>query len=169
MFRFAFIKDGIDFMEKIFISACLMGENVRYDGGHQSLAHQAITQWKQEDRIISGCPECLGGLTVPRAPAEIQQSTRQKKQKVITINNEDVTDNFHNGALKTLEICLKYQIKYALLKESSPSCGSTTIYDGTFSNKKIKGQGVTAQLLTQNGITVFSEKTIEGLITQMKG
>lgn len=159
-------------MEKIFISACLMGENVRYDGGHQSLAHQAITQWTQENRIISGCPECLGGLPIPRAPAEVQQGnqqgTLQEKQKIITIKNEDVTDNFHNGALKTLNICLKHQIKYALLKESSPSCGSTAIYDGTFSNTKIKGQGITAQLLTQHGITVFSEKTIEILITQIK-
>lgn len=151
-------------MEKVFISACFMGEKVRYDGGHQSLTHQTIAQWKQENRLISGCPECLGGLSVPRDPAEIQQAN----QKIITINNEDVTDNFHKGALKALEICLKNKVKYALLKESSPSCGSTTIYNGEFSNTKIKGQGVTAALLAEHGIMVFSEKTIKALIAQIQ-
>jgi len=154
-------------MEKIFISACFMGENVKYDGGHQSLTHQAIILWKQEKRLVSGCPECLGGLSVPRDPAEIQQGNRLGNQKIITINNEDVTDSFHKGALKTLDICLKNEIKFALLKESSPSCGSTMIYDGSFSNVKIQGQGVTAQLLTNHGIAVFSEKTIEALIAQV--
>lgn len=151
-------------MEKIFISACFMGENVRYDGGHQSLTHQAIIQWKEQNRLVSGCPECLGGLPVPRPPAEIQQ----KNQNIITITGKDVTDSFHSGALKALEICLKHNIKYALLKESSPSCGSTTIYNGLFSNTKIEGQGVTAQLLTKHGITVFSEKTIDVLITKIE-
>ncbi|XPF92996.1 DUF523 domain-containing protein [Colwellia sp. RE-S-Sl-9] len=147
-------------MEKIFISACFMGENVRYDGGHQSLTHQSIEKWKKENRLISGCPECLGGLPVPREPAEIQQ----KDQKIITIQGVDVTDNFHDGALKTLSVCLKNNIKFALLKESSPSCGSNTIYNGEFSNTKIMGQGVTTQLLTKHNITVFSEKTLDALI-----
>jgi uncharacterized protein YbbK (DUF523 family) len=155
-------------MDRIFISACFMGENVRYDGGHQSLLNHAlfaetIETWKQEKRLLSGCPECLGGLPVPRDPAEIQQES----QKIITVNNTDVTESFHQGALKALDLCLKHNIKYALLKESSPSCGSHTIYDGTFSNTKISGQGVTAQLLIQHNIQVFSEKNIADLIAQI--
>lgn len=140
-----------------------MGENVRYDGGHQNLTHDSIEKWKKEKRLISGCPECLGGLSVPREPAEIQQ----KNQRIITIQGVDVTDNFHDGALKTLSICLKNNIKLALLKESSPSCGSNTIYNGEFSNTKIIGQGVTAQLLKNHNIKVFSEKTIDMLIEQI--
>lgn len=155
-------------MEKIFISACFLGENVKYDGGHQpllkeSLFYKTIEKWKKEDRLISGCPECLGGLSVPRDPAEIQQDD----QRVITINNADVTDNFNRGALKTLDICLDNNIKFALLKESSPSCGSHYIYDGTFANTKVVGQGVTTQLLEKHHIHVFSENTIEALINHI--
>jgi len=152
-------------MDKIFISACFMGENVRYDGRNQSqdkntLFSKAIEKWRKEQRLVSGCPECLGGLSVPRDPAEIQQ----KNQRVITINNTDVTEQFYQGALKTLNICLENKIKFALLKESSPSCGSHYIYNGDFSNTKIKGQGVTTKLLLEHGILVFSEKNIESLI-----
>ena len=152
-------------MKKIFISACFMGEKVRYDGGHQLLSHDSlfyktVQKWKNENRLISGCPECLGGLPVPRAPAEMQQVS----QKIITVNGDDVSESFHIGALKALDICLENNIKFALLKESSPSCGSNTIYNGEFSKTKIAGQGVTAQLLTQHKIKVFSENTIEQLI-----
>ena len=150
-------------MEKIFISACFMGEKVRYDGGHQALSHQMIKKWQTEKRLVSGCPECLGGLTVPRAPAEIQSNN----QKVITIQGVDVTNKFTKGAEKALELCIQYKIKFALLKESSPSCGSNTIYNGAFSNTKIVGQGVTAKLLTEHNIQVFSENTIESLIIQI--
>lgn len=155
-------------MERIFISACFLGENVKYDGGHQqllkeSLFYKTIEEWKKEDRLISGCPECLGGLSVPREPAEIQQVDR----RVITIKNADVTDNFHRGALKTLAICLENNIKLALLKESSPSCGSHYIYDGTFAKTKIVGKGVTTQLLEKHHINVFSENTIEALINHI--
>ena len=157
-------------MDKIFISACFMGENVRYDGGTQSqskniLFSKTIKKWKKDQRLVSGCPECLGGLSVPRDPAEIQQEI----QRVITINNTDVTEQFYQGALKTLNICLENKIKFALLKESSPSCGSHYIYNGDFSNTKIKGQGVTAKLLSENGIQVFSENTIESLIDCVQG
>lgn len=155
-------------VQKIFISACFLGEKVRYDGGSQeqhknSLFYKTIEQWKKEKRLISGCPECLGGLSVPRDPAEIQQVN----QKIITINNEDVTNNFTIGASKALDICLENHIKFALLKESSPSCGSGKIYDGTFSNTKIVGKGVTAQLLEKHQIKVFSENTIGSLINHI--
>jgi len=155
-------------MERIFISACFLGENVKYNGGHQqllkaSLFYKTIAKWKKEGRLISGCPECLGGLSVPRDPAEIQQDD----QRIITIKSTDVTDDFYRGALKTLDICLDNNIKFALLKESSPSCGSHHIYDGTFTHTKIVGKGVTTQLLEKHHINVFSENTIEALINHI--
>jgi len=152
-------------MEKVFVSACFMGEYVRYDGGHQLLTHKMLKQWQEEKRIISGCPECLGGLPVPRAPAEIQP----RSAEVITVTGDNVTEFFHRGAIKALDICVKHNIRYALLKESSPSCGSTTIYDGTFSSRKIQGKGITAQLFIQQGIEVFSEQSIDVLIEKMQG
>lgn len=146
-------------MDKIFISACLLGENVRYDGKHQKLSEKIILQWRKEGRLVGGCPECLGGLPVPRDPAEIDSNSKQ----VITVNGENVTLPFMTGAQKALDLCEKENIKFALLKESSPSCGSNNIYDGSFSKRKITGEGVTAALLTKNGIRVFSESTINEL------
>jgi len=146
-------------MNKIFISACLLGEMVRYDGKHQKLSHQIIQKWQEEGRLVGGCPECLGGLPVPRAPAEIQPES----DKIITTSGEDVTKQFIDGAKYSLAICVREKIKFALLKESSPSCGSNNIYDGNFSNSKISGEGITAKLFREQGIQVFSEHTIEAL------
>lgn len=104
--------------------------------------------------------EVSGGLPVPRAAAE-QQATGL----VITQAGVDVTDAFTRGANIALSLCETHNIRYALLKESSPSCGSNTIYDGSFSHRKIPGQGVTAALLSAHGIKVFSEENIDQLIT----
>lgn len=152
-------------MKKILISACFLGEKVRYDGKHQKLTDHIIKKWQTEGRLISACPECLGGLPVPRDPAEIQLDLH----RVITVQSEDVTSQFMKGAQKTLTICLNENIKFALLKESSPSCGSTTVYDGTFSNNKVEGKGITAKLLHDHGIHVFSENSIEALISTVNG
>jgi len=143
--------------EKILVSACFLGQKVRYDGQAKTLLHPLLVQWKQEQRLISICPEITGGLAVPRAAAEIQE------KKVITCDGDDVTQQFMSGAKQALALCQQHNIRFALLKESSPSCGSQTIYDGTFSERKIKGQGVCSQLLRQNGIQVFSELTIDQL------
>lgn len=151
-------------MEKILVSACFLGDLVRYDGKTKQLVHEAILQWQEEGRLLSICPEVSGGLEVPRAPAEIQQGTR----RILTTTNIDVTKQFTHGAKLALSLCKRHKIKYALLKESSPSCGSTTIYNGNFENIKIKGRGVTAALLLENGILVFSEGTINQLVNIIK-
>lgn len=145
-------------MDKILVSACLLGEKVRYDGGSQRQKNVKLSLWQQQGRIISLCPEVAGGLPIPRAPAEMQIDSR-----IITQQGIDVSIEFSAGAEKALYLCKKHQIHYALLKESSPSCGSHSIYDGTFSNTKIAGMGLTAKLLHQNGIRVFSEQQIEEL------
>ena len=104
------------------------------------------------------CPESDGGLTTPRNPSE------QKGEKVVSNKGVDVTTEFNLGAKIALDVALKNNIKYALLKESSPSCGTNLIYDGTFTGKKINGMGVAAKLLKENGILVFSENEIEKLL-----
>ena len=146
-------------LEKILVSRCFLGENVRYNSEVISLNNPLLTLWQQQGRFVAICPEVSGGLSVPREPAE-QQSDRHK---VITVSGIDVSSQFDFGAKQALTLCRKYEIRFALLKESSPSCGSTFIYDGSFSNKKILGQGVTSQLLRQEGIQVFSENNLEEL------
>ncbi len=146
-------------MEKILISACFLGERVRYNGIVQQLSSQLLQQWKKQGRLIAICPEVISGLPVPRPPAEINQSTK----KVMTIESVDVTKQFTQGAQQALLLCQQHNIKFALLKESSPSCGSNTIYDGTFSQKKINGEGLTTTLLREHGIQVFCENSIEEL------
>lgn len=142
-------------MQKILISACLMGENVRYDGGNVLCENVILKQWHLEKRLVSICPELLGGLLTPRPPAEI------KNQQVVTAEGVNVTKAYNEGAAMALKTVHDYKIKLAILKENSPSCGSSFIYDGTFSGKKIKDQGFTTKLLETNGIKVFSENEIE--------
>lgn len=150
-------------MEKILVSACLMGDFVRYDGGHQQLVNQTFDRWQREGRLVKVCPEVAGGLPVPRAPAE----KLLNDNLVIDISGKDVTQAFNNGANKALAICLEQKIKYALLKESSPSCGSNTIYDGSFTGKKISGMGITTALLRKHGIEVYSENTVLALAERL--
>jgi uncharacterized protein YbbK (DUF523 family) len=144
--------------DKILISSCFLGQKVRYNGKVQPLLDPLLIQWQKEARLMSICPEIVGGLAVPRAPAERQGG------EIITILGENVTQQFTSGAMAALALCQQHNIRFALLKESSPSCGSDTIYDGTFKGKKIKGQGLCSQLLRQYGIQVFSELTINQLV-----
>lgn len=146
--------------EKILVSACLLGKKVRYDGAGKTLENSYLERWQQEGRVIALCPEVSGGLPIPRSPAEINQANG----KIMTNDGQDVSKEFSEGAYNALDICQRHNIRYALLKESSPSCGSTTIYDGTFSNRKIQGLGITSTLLTKNGISVYSEDNIEELV-----
>jgi len=146
-------------LEKILISSCFLGEKVRYNGEIKALIHPLIVKWQSQGRLVSFCPEIAGGLTVPRDAAEIQVLTGD----IITTNGVNVNVEFQLGAQKSLELCQSHNIKYALLKEFSPSCGSLSVYDGTFSGNKISGQGVTTQLLLKHGIEVFSEQTIKEL------
>jgi uncharacterized protein YbbK (DUF523 family) len=146
-------------LDKILISACFLGAKVRYNGEIKPLADLLVAQWREEGRLIAVCPEVEGGLSVPRAPAELNKKTR----KVINNVHVDVTKEFTKGALKALALCTKYNIQFALLKESSPSCGSSLIYDGSFSENKISGEGITTSLLRKNNIQVFSENNIQQL------
>jgi uncharacterized protein YbbK (DUF523 family) len=137
---------------KILISACLLGQRVRYDAQLKTLQHPLLENWLQQGIVFPACPEVLGGLPTPRAAAEIQVNG-----KIQTEQAEDVTEAFQLGAQKTLQIALQQQIKIVILTERSPSCGSNKIYDGSFSRRVIDGQGETTKLLRKNGIFVFNQ------------
>lgn len=111
------------------------------------------------------CPEVLGGLSVPRSPSEIVAGDGldviEGKAKVVNSAGVDVTNNFSKGAYETLRIAQAIGAKEAVFAEKSPSCGSNLIFDGTFSNRLIQGNGVTTALLKKNGIKVISKKSTQ--------
>ena len=145
--------------ERLLISACLFGENVRYDGKNSLIAQ--LEQLKEKYELISVCPEVLGGMVVPRIPSEIVSTNPLKVQNEFGI---DTTIFFTDGAMQTLHICKKYDIKKALLKSKSPSCGNTQVYDGNFNGTLVDGQGLTANILRRNNIQIFNENQIGELI-----
>ena len=148
-------------MHKVLVSSCLLGQPVRYDGQSKGLTSDILIKWLQEKRVVAFCPEVAGGLPTPRPPAEINA------EKVITSTGEDVTDEFQLGAVKALALCKAQQIKFALLKESSPSCGRNTIYDGSHKGVKVPGMGLTAEQLVQAGVQVFSEEQLPELVSAL--
>ncbi len=137
------------------ISACLKGEVTTYKGTHNYVDE---VKFIDPSLLVCVCPEVAGGLSIPRPPAEIVST-----EPLTVINNigEDVSEQYINGSLKCLEIFKKNNVKVALLKKNSPSCGNDGIYDGTFSHILKEGQGTFASLCTQSGIKVFNEKQIK--------
>ena len=131
------------------ISACLAGRPCRYDG--TACAVPELKRLVEAGLAIAACPEELGGLTTPREPAEIRQG------RVVTRQGRDVTAQFERGAEAALTIVLAQNIRRAILKERSPSCGCGPIYDGTFSGKLVAGQGITAAKLGRAGLSVCGE------------
>ena len=143
--------------EKLLISSCLIGENVKYNGKNNKID---LTTLEKKYTLIPFCPEVEGGLPTPRPPSEI---VSQNPLKLLNNKGKDVTKFFITGAKKCLELAKKEGIKKALLKANSPSCSNDQVYDGTFSGKLVKGLGITAQLLKENEIEVFSEEELEKL------
>lgn len=150
-------------MQKILVSGCLLGQKVRYDGAGFAV-HEQLAQWQAQGRVISICPEMAGGLPTPRAPAEIVGGQGLEvihgKARVLTQQGADLSAAFIAGAEAAVALVHKHQIKIALLKARSPSCGQQQIYDGTFSSVLIEGQGVSAALLEAAGVRVFNEQQL---------
>ncbi|WP_239495372.1 DUF523 domain-containing protein [Salinicola halophilus] len=151
-------------MKQILMSACLLGKRVRYDGGDLPLNDRIVERWRAEGRIVSVCPEVQAGMSIPRKPAEIANGTGNEvlsgEAVVVEKEGDDVTAAFIAGARIALDLCQRFDIDIAVLAESSPSCGTTTIYDGHFAGGKIPGMGVTAALLKQHGVQVFSQHDV---------
>ncbi len=145
-------------MEKInlLISSCLLSNKVRWDG--KILNIPDINKLSTYFNLIPICPEVDSGLSIPRLPSEI------KDNKVINSNNEDITSYFIKGSNIAYDIAIKYNIKYALLKDKSPSCGSSLIYDGSFNGIIKNGEGITTKKLKELNIKIYNENQIDQLI-----
>ena len=146
--------------DKLLISACLIGENCKYNGGNNHI--EQLDKLIEKFDLVPVCPEQLGGLPTPRNPSEI------KEGRVVNTLGTDVTDAFCIGAENTLKIALENNCKLCLLKERSPSCGANFIYSGDFSGTVIKGSGFTASLLRENGFEIFTEEEIYELLNNRR-
>ena len=132
----------------IIVSACLAGYRCRYDG--KIVPDAEIVALIKSGGAIPVCPEMMGGLPCPRVPAERTKDGLH----VVTREGKDVTEAFMSGAEEALRMAKLYGCEKAILKAKSPSCGCGQIYDGTFSGTLREGDGVTAELFKENGITV---------------
>ncbi|NLB21714.1 MAG: DUF523 domain-containing protein [Clostridium sp.] len=152
---------------KLLVSACLLGERVRYDG--QAKEIDGIKKLAKTHELISFCPEVSGGLPVPRQASELKGSAinilKGNEGGVFTKEGANFTKAFLQGAEKALALCKQHDIKIAILKERSPSCGANFVYDGTHQGRVIPGEGITAALLKQHGIQVFTEDNFMALET----
>jgi uncharacterized protein YbbK (DUF523 family) len=153
-------------VEKILVSACLLGAKVRYHGGDAACDDPVLQEWLNEGRVVAACPEQDGGLPTPRPPAEIAgagsgHAVIAGLAVVRTPAGADVTPNFRKGADRALDLVKQHDIRIAVLKDGSPSCGSSLVHDGNFSAVRIAGVGVTTALLEAHGVRVFSERDLE--------
>ena len=137
---------------KILVSACLLGKNCKYNGGNN--LNQRVLDFIEGHEVIGVCPEQLGGLSTPRLPAEIVDGIVTNKEGI------SVDVQFRKGAQTALAVALEKKVDLAILQSRSPSCGVNEIYDGNFSGKKIKGQGVFAKILSAHGIKVLDAEDV---------
>lgn len=148
-------------MQKVLVSACLLGSRVRYDAGSLTASSGILDRWIDEGRVVSVCPEVSAGMSIPRPPAEIVGGDGSMvlagQARVIEKTGGEVTDAFRTGAEMALSLCRRHAIGVAVLAEKSPSCGSREIYAGDFSGRRLPGMGVTTALLREHGIAVFSQ------------
>jgi uncharacterized protein YbbK (DUF523 family) len=151
-------------MIKVLVSACLLGERVRYNGNDARCPSDILDRWARQGRLVPFCPEVAGGLPVPRPAAEIGpgdgRAVLRGAAQVRDQAGRDLTASFLAGARGALQAARDAGALLAVLKEGSPSCGTATIYDGTFTGTRRRGPGVTAALLEENGLRVFSEREL---------
>jgi uncharacterized protein YbbK (DUF523 family) len=155
-------NEGIE-QGKVLVSACLVGVHTQWNG--ECSKNDDIVALVRSGRAVFLCPEQLGGLTTPREPSEIEPGKTATdvlagSAKVVARTGQDVTGQFVGGAQEVLAFCQAFGIETAILKARSPSCGSSRTYDGTFSETTRPGRGITAELLEQNGIVVYSEENL---------
>ncbi|PRX98662.1 DUF523 domain-containing protein [Allonocardiopsis opalescens] len=153
-------------MRRVLVSACLLGRPVRYDGRAKPVEHDILARWRAEGRLVPVCPEIAGGLPVPRPPAEIEPGADAAAvlagtARIRTAAGEDVTAPFVAGAHDALAAARRHNAAIAVLKDGSPSCAATRVYDGTFTGTQTAGTGATTALLRAHGIAVYPETALE--------
>ena len=137
---------------RIIVSACLLGENCKYNGGNNR--NERVLRYVEGHEVITVCPEMLGGLPCPRKPVE------WVGERVLTKDGDDCTENFRIGVQKALETIADQQVDLAILQSRSPTCGVKQIYDGTFSGVRIDGQGALAKALAAQGIPLMDAEDV---------
>lgn len=153
-------------MDKILVSACLLGRPVRYNGSDKLVESGLIALWRKQGRIVALCPEVAAGFPTPRPPAEIEPGKQGHDvltgtARIFEQTGADVTSQFCSGAHIALETARSHDCRFALLTDGSPSCGTSFVYSGEFDGVSRTGKGVVAALLSENGIAVFAENQIE--------
>lgn len=141
------------------ISACLAGVNCKYSGGNNE--NDKVIDIVKSGKGVLVCPEQLGGLSTPRLPSEILDIN--KERIVLSTSGEDLTEKFLKGAKETLNIAKLMNIKKAILKSRSPSCGYGKIYYGSFTKTLKNGNGFTTELLLDNGIEIINEELLRDI------
>ncbi|MDD5582682.1 MAG: DUF523 domain-containing protein [Candidatus Marinimicrobia bacterium] len=150
--------------EKLLVSACLVGLSCRYGGNAKPC--QKVLEMSTRYDFIPFCPEQAGGLPTPRIPCELRASAQAILAglgEVVNREGEMCTQAFLKGARETVKVLHLLHIQKALLKEESPSCGKNRVFDGTFQGRLIPGCGITAHMLKNEGITIYSEEEIDKL------
>jgi len=155
-------------MNKILVSACLMGLKVRYNGKEKAQMTKQLARWQQEQRLVIHCPELAAGLPVPRPPAEIESADGKDvmcgQARIIENTGKDVTEHYQLAAWLALRAAQETGCSAALLTDGSPTCGSQFIYSGSFNSQRKLGMGVAASLLSEHGIVIFSETQFAELV-----
>ena len=147
-------------MDKILVSACLLGDKCTYKGGDN--AQDYLRDLNEFYDLVPFCCEIEGGLSIPRLPSEI------KGNAVINSEGKDVTSFFRNGVYKASSIVSYLDIRLAILKENSPSCGPHFVHDGTFSGRLVKGQGLLARELTRLGVHIMNEEEGRAYLEELR-
>lgn len=159
-------------MIRVLVSSCLLGKPIRFNGSDAPSDKTILSQWQSEGRLVHFCPEIAVGFPIPRPPAETVGGDGRMVLSDDAIVLEDtganVTEMFVEGAKKAVEFAQLNDVRIAILTDGSPSCGSTYVYDGSFSGKTVQGKGITAELLEQNGIRIFNEDQIEKALEHLK-
>lgn len=159
-------------MDRILVSACLIGRPVRWDGTARPSDDPRLARWAAEGRLVPICPEMLGGLPVPRPAAEIEPggdaaAVLAGRARIVDRDGADHTAAFRTGAAAAVAAAVREGCRFALLAEASPSCGPNRVHDGRFSGVTIAGDGVTAHALRAAGVAVFALGDLDALAARL--
>lgn len=155
-------------MEKIFVSSCLMGARVRYDGRDKAVGDQLLATWRAQGRLVTLCPEMAAGLPSPRpaveiAPGATAEAVLSGRAGIYDKDGLDMTAELTQGADLAVELARAQGCRFALLADGSPSCGSSYVYSGNFDGQRHAGEGVVAARLRTAGIAVFAPDQLRDL------